>query len=321
MFTCSVIRAGQFETAVTPLPGEDIGSPCHYKLNIQIPKHTIRIIWIIFDRGRDVHDLYNDPAVLTFARRFNVALLLHGHCPGNQPDDHADMNVVPTKGLGPALLRAVDQFAGQTGHGELTSAKLIFLGFSGAGPLCARLVALLPERTIAAVLSAPGHYDPVGIDTVKLDEPRLKVPQLILAGGADNVSGTARPFEYFQKYRRQGAPWAFVIQNGSPHCCTSNAKELIIRWLEAIVKQRMSGVSGVLRTMNQERGWLATFETEETGVTDTFGLKAFDAAKPAIRPTRGHERETGEAGWLPDRVTARLWLAFVSEPIHPVSPL
>jgi pimeloyl-ACP methyl ester carboxylesterase len=143
------------------------------------------MVWVIFDRGRDVHDLYGDPVVLSFARRFDLALLLHGHCPGKQPDDHGDMNMEPANGLGPALLRALDQLADQTGHHELSSAKLIFMGFSGAGPLCARLVALLPDRTVAAILSSSGHYDPVGIDTVKLDQRMLSVPELILAGGAD----------------------------------------------------------------------------------------------------------------------------------------
>jgi hypothetical protein len=185
LFACSAIRAGQFETTVTPLPAEDIDSACHYKLNIPVPEHKIQMVWVIFDRGRDVHDLYGDPVVLSFARRFDLALLLHGHCPGKQPDDHGDMNMEPANGLGPALLRALDQLADQTGHHELSSAKLIFMGFSGAGPLCARLVALLPDRTVAAILSSSGHYDPVGIDTVKLDQRMLSVPELILAGGAD----------------------------------------------------------------------------------------------------------------------------------------
>jgi hypothetical protein len=106
LFACSAIRAGQFETTVTPLPAEDIDSACHYKLNIPVPEHKIQMVWVIFDRGRDVHDLYGDPVVLSFARRFDLALLLHGHCPGKQPDDHGDMNMEPANGLGPALLRA-----------------------------------------------------------------------------------------------------------------------------------------------------------------------------------------------------------------------
>lgn len=321
MSACSAIKAAQFETTVTPLPEEDIGSACDYKLNIPAPEHKIRIVWVIFDRGRDVHDLYGDPAVSAFARRFDVALLLHGHCPGKRPDDRGDMNMEPARGLGPALLRALDQLAVQTGHGELSRARLIFLGFSGAGALCARLVALLPDRTVAAVLSSPGHYDPVGIDTVKLDRRMLRVPELIIAGGADNVSGTARPHEYFREYRGQGAPWAFVIQNGSPHCCTANAKELILLWLAAIVRQRVSGMSPALRQMDQKRGWLGTFKTEEVEVIDSFGRKTFGAAEPAIKPIHGHSRGTADAGWLPDSATARLWLAFVSQQKHPILPL
>jgi pimeloyl-ACP methyl ester carboxylesterase len=321
VFGCPLVRAGQFETAVTPLPEEDIASACHYKLNILVPEHKVQMVWIIFDRGRDVHDLYGDSAVLDFARRFDVGLLLHGHCPGKRPEDHGDMNMEPAKGLGPALLRALDQFADQTGHRELSNARMIFLGFSGAGSLCARLVAMLPERTVAAILSSPGHYDPIGIDTVNLDQQMILVPELIIAGGADKVSGTARPYEYFRKYRRQGAPWAFVIQNGSPHCCTANATELIILWLDAIVKQRVSHMSKTLRQVDRKRGWLTTFKAEETDTTDGFGLKTFNAAEPVLRPVQRRGREIPDAGWLPNRATARLWLTFISEPRHPILPI
>jgi len=78
---------------VTPLRGEDIASECHYELTIPTANHEIRAVWVIFDRARDVHDLYTDPTLLAFARRYDIALLLHGHCPGNRPEDHMDMNI------------------------------------------------------------------------------------------------------------------------------------------------------------------------------------------------------------------------------------
>jgi hypothetical protein len=100
MFLPSAAQSGQFETAVTPLPNEDIAGVCHYTLTIPVPTHTIRAVWVIFDRSHDVHDLYSDAAVLAFAKRFHLALLLHGHCPGKTPEDHNDMNMDPSKGLG-----------------------------------------------------------------------------------------------------------------------------------------------------------------------------------------------------------------------------
>src|SRR5260370_18610490 len=168
MLACSRRTQVGFNTAVAPLQGEDIASDCHYALTVPVPEHKLRAVWVIFDRGRDMHDLYGDPAVLTFARRFDVALLLHGHCPGNRPEDHRDMNMEPLNGLGPALLRALDQFAGQTGHAEISPTKLIFLVFSGAGSLIARLVGFLPDRTLAAHVSCPDHFAPMGIETLQL---------------------------------------------------------------------------------------------------------------------------------------------------------
>ena len=197
----SIAQTIRFETSVAPLSDEDIASDCHYELTIPDPTHRIAAVWVIFDRGHDVHDLYSDKAVLAFARHFQIALLLHGHCPGKRAEDHNDMNMDPSKGLGRALSTALKKFASEAQYPELLSAELIFLGFSGAGPLCARLVSFVPNHVLAAVLSSPGHYEPLGIDTVEQNTSSLVVPELIIVGSADNVSGTARPYLYFRKYK------------------------------------------------------------------------------------------------------------------------
>jgi hypothetical protein len=82
----------RYDTSVAPLPDEDIASNCHYELTIPSQAKKVMAVWVIFDRGRDVHELYSDEAVLQFAGRFRIALLLHGHCPGTRPEDHNDMD-------------------------------------------------------------------------------------------------------------------------------------------------------------------------------------------------------------------------------------
>ena len=176
MSACSAGEIARYETVVMPLADEDIASGCHYTLTIPAPNERIRAVWVIFDRAHDVHDLYSDPALEAFAKRVHLALLLHSHCPGKLPEDRGDMNMDPAKGLGRALFTALEQFAHTTGHPELSASDLIFLGFSGAGPLCARLVGAAPNRAIAAILSAPGHFEPLGIDTVDLNSQALSVP-------------------------------------------------------------------------------------------------------------------------------------------------
>ena len=183
---------------MTPLANEDIASPCHTNLTIAAPERVVSVVWVIYDRGRDVHAFYSDPSVVALARRLHLALLV--------------------------LFTALNQFAAASGHRELVKAKLIRLGFSGVGPLCTRIVSSAPSRIVAAILSSPEHYEPYGIDTVHLNPDDWVVPELILAGGHDDVSGTARFDLYFRQYRDLGAAWVFVVQNNSPHCYTANAK-------------------------------------------------------------------------------------------------
>jgi len=320
-FNCANSR---FETAVAPFPDEDIASDCHYELRIPNPTRQITAVWVIFDRGRDVHDLYSDAAVLAFARRFRIALLLHGHCPGKRAEDHNDMNMDPSKGLGRALFAALGQFASTTGHPELAASRLIFLGFSGAGPLCARLVDSVPDRVLAAILSSPGHYEPLGIDTVELNTQSIMIPELIIAGSADNVSGTARPYLYFRKYRDRGAPWAFIVQNRSPHCCTANAKDLILDWLEAMLNIRQPLKNNAPRKIDQNEGWLAFFRTQRTETTDSFGMKTFEVTGATIQNVqldKGLPQDWKSAGWLPNHAIAKEWLSFVERKHHPILPL
>lgn len=323
LLSSSRVQGSQFETTVAPLAEEDIAADCHYALTIAAAAHPVNTVWVIFDRRHDVHDLYSDASVVAFARRFRIALLLHGHCPGKSAEDHGDMNMDPSRGLGRALFTALDQFSKIADHRELTTAKLIFLGFSGAGPLCARLVGSSPDRAMVAVLSSPGHYEPMGIDTVELSPQARDVPELIIAGSADNVSGTARPYSYFQKYRKTGAPWAFLVQNNSPHCCTANAKDFMLHWLNAVIKQReVSSSKKNLRDMNSRKGWLAFVKTRETDIKDSFGLRTFEVVEARIQPSKQAVPQGWKAaGWLPSRALALQWLSFVRQKQHPILPL
>jgi pimeloyl-ACP methyl ester carboxylesterase len=231
------------------------------------------------------------------------------------------MNMDPVQGLGPSFLRALDHFAEETQHPELRKADLILLGFSGTGPLSARFIAEYPNRILAGVLSAPGHFPPQGINTVELSHNAQQVPELIIAGGADERSGTQLPYDYFLKYRHLGAPWTFVLQNQSPHCCTANVKILMLDWLSAVLKQRMRTDAGLsLRNVADEGDWIGLIHIQPTSIQDSFHLYTFDATGPEIRRLRKSERMNDES-WLPNALVAREWLSFVEQKSHPILPL
>ena len=319
-----------FQTSIAPQEDEDLAAPCRYELTIPDTPLTIRGVWVIFERGRDMLRFYGDPDVHAFAKRHGWALLLPFHCRAKSGTD-GDMNMDPSKGLGRALFAALRQLADMSGKPELASAKLVLLGFSGTGSLAARLAAFAPDRVMAILATHAGH-NPLGLDTIDLSPNAAAIPQLIVAGSTDRITGTERPYAYFRKHFDRGAPWTFVMQNKTPHCCVINTKSLVLTWLEAAAIQRVTR-----GTDTESYGFIETVaETKDGcpnvsppgpapiwchGTKDTWGGQNWSVTKATT--VRGPQLPPGmkPAGWLPTRAFAKQWLAFVTQAEHPVTSL
>jgi dienelactone hydrolase len=319
----SLAHAQSFETVVTPLPNENFVGPCHYDITFPAGRRAVRAVWVTFDRGLDIMKFYSDPDVIAFAQRHNLALMMPHQCPGkNVPGGPKEMDMDPSHGVGRALFTALDQFAQQTGHPELRSAKLILLGFSGIGALFAHFVGYAPDRIVASIPADPGHYDPVGIDNVHLPPSALGVPELIMVGGADNVCGTQRPYDYFRQYRDRGAPWAFLVQNKTPHCCIVNVKPLILAWLGQIINLRRPSPTAPLRKVDGNRGWQGFIRTCPSEIHDTWGSPTWDVCDASIQPAqRASPTDKIAAGWFPSQRVATEWLEFIRQSGHPLTSL
>lgn len=317
------LEAQSFETTVSPLANETLAGPCHYDLSLPAGRRSVRAVWVTFDRGRDIMKFYSDPDVLAFAERHGLALMMPHQCPAkNAPGGPQEMDMDPSHGVGRALFTALDQFAKDSRHSELFSAKLILLGFSGTGALFAHFVGYAPDRIVASILGDPGHYDPVGMDNVHLSDAGISVPELVLAGGADKVSGTQRPYNYFRQYRDKGAPWIFVVQNKTPHCCIIDAKSLILAWLGEIIKLRQPSSTEPLRKIDDSRGWVGYIRTCPSEVHDGWGTPTWDACDARIEEV-SHAAPANmiAAGWLPSHQVAMEWLAFIKRRRHPTDSL
>jgi hypothetical protein len=213
------------------------------------------------------------------------------------------MIVEPARGVGRALFSALDQFADSEHRDELRTVPLITMGWSGAGSLVGRLAGYRPERYLAGIAYAPGQYEPLGMDTIELSQDAIRKPQLIIANGADNINGTQRPYGYFKKYFDKGAPWTFVIQNRSPHCCLQNAQTLILDWLR-----------GVLTTPPEswgtgKHGYITVGFSQ---ITDEWKSPVFNATSARVGEKK-RKPVSGElpSGWLPSSTFAESWLVFV----------
>jgi len=329
----------QYRTSVTPEAGETLQDRCSYQLLLPVADRPLRSVFVIFERGWQVGNLYYDPAMVNFAAEHEMGLLLAQHC---RSKEREDMDVVPEHGIGRALFTALKQFASASHHPELAQSALTFFSFSGGGSLVARMAGFAPERTLAVIAYAPGQYEPLGMDTIDLPKPALVVPHLIIANGADNVNGTARPYLYFQKYRKEGAPLTFVIQNRTPHCCVANVVPLMLTWLDAVIRERQPSSNGAqLRGIDQKQEWTGLLEVEDSGVKDDWKTKSWnvssalaapasekaaDGSGPEILLTNTSDGEVPSSGrlvasWLPSKAFANLWLEFEKAKEHPVTPL
>jgi hypothetical protein len=232
------------------------------------------------------------------------------------------MDMDPSHGVGRALFTALEQFARQSGHAELSTAKLIVLGFSGTGALFAHFVGYAPDRIVAAIPAAPGHFDPMGVDNVHLPPAALAVPEFVIAGGADKVCGTQRPYNYFRQYWDRGAPWTFLVQNKTPHCCVINTKWLVLEWLEEIIRLRQPSALKPLQAIDMRKSWAGYLRTCNSDVHDDWGNPTWNACGAGIQPFGGTvPADEMPAGWMPSHHFATKWLAFTKRPMHPTASL
>jgi hypothetical protein len=315
----SAVAQPTYKTTVAPLPGENLAGPCSYDMTLPAGKRTVRAAWVTFDRGRDIMKYYSDPDVHAFARRHDLALVMPRQCTAKSaPGDDMDMD--PSHGIGRALFTALEQFAKQSGHPELASTKLILLGFSGTGALFAHFAGFAPDRVVAVVPTNPGHFNPVNIDNVQLSPVALRIPQFVMAGGADRVCGTRRPYEYFRRYYDQDAPWAFLVQNETPHCCIINTKSLMLGWLEAVIRQRRPSHDKPLRMMQRHGGRSLAIRTCDTELRDGSGAPTWNVCDARVlRPGESPPKGMIAAGWLPSSRLADEWRAFITKPSHDTS--
>jgi hypothetical protein len=309
---------GVYSTTVTPRADDNIMSACQYELTIPQTNVAMRATWVLFDRGREIVDLYNHPDVFRFADRERIALLLARHCASKERED---MDVDPEHGIGRALFRALDQLGQASKHGELQTGKVIVFGFSGAGSLSGRLPGFAPDRVLASIDYAPGQYDPLGMDTIQLSPAAAAIPQLIVANGEDPVNGTKRPLDYFQKYFEKGAPWVFALQNGVPHHGgLANLRPLMFAWIESILDATPESTGVTALAAGQRSGWWLYIRTSPTKTRDEWKNPVLEATDARIEKAgAGVPSNYMAVGWVPSRKTANEWLAFMKKPKHPVN--
>jgi hypothetical protein len=196
-------------------------------------------------------------------------------------------------GGGDGLLTVLRQLASDSRHPELTDIPLAFWGWSAAAGFGPTFAKQHPQRTLAFIrYHTHQRAIPVDLHITK------DIPALLLAGGKDTTAGVEDAETLWRRARALGAPWTFVIEPNVPHGIIdgnvgieffSNSNQLMIPWIEAVVRQRVPQAGVTMRTISDGVGWIGDNRTGEVWPSTSFAGSRSDKT------------------WLPDESSARAW--------------
>jgi len=180
------------------------------------------------------------------------------------------------------LLDALSAFAAQSGHAELATLPIFFVGHSMGGCTAYGFTRVHGAR-VAGFLTMKGACHDNG--------PALaaaNVPGFFLIGDADAPYRRDNITAVFESGRAAGAPWA-VSTDPFGHGPIVDF-DLMFEWIDAILDARLPATPGApLRAVAETSGWLGS---RSTGAISTHACYGGSRAG---------------ASWLPDRETALRW--------------
>jgi poly(3-hydroxybutyrate) depolymerase len=235
------------------------------------------------------------------ARKWDCALL--GPQYHQAEKDNCRLWCDPRNGSDKTFLRALGEFAAQSGHPELAEVPWCLWGHSGGGFWSSLMLTLHPER-IAAIWfrsgSAFGAWSRGEIPAPQFAPAVYGVP-VMFNGGVKEVDdpkhGPARVADraMFKMWREHGAPAGFAPDPRTGHEC-GDSRYLAISFLDECLALRLpepGSRTQQLRPVEMKDAWLAPMQGEEA------------------RPASSYTADLVEAGWLPNERLAKLRAEYV----------
>jgi hypothetical protein len=271
------VRGSEFSAAVN-LVSEDVKA----EAKIFIPDGVTRVRVVLMAVAWGVgFDVFNKPRWSELARSIDGSLLVVRF--SSIAGMEMGQTGVPTTsedGRDHALLAVLKRLAAESGHQELNDAPLLFWGHSFAAGVASTFADRFAERTVGFVRFHGGGEPAGNLDVV------ARIPALVFA---TSIKGSL-----WEAGRSDGAPWTLADEGPVGHSTlTDKAADLMVTWIRAVVRQRLSPDGGSLRTPADNLAWLGNNQTGEVAP-----YKAFSGSKT-------------EANWLPDQAAAHAWQAVL----------
>jgi hypothetical protein len=269
----------------------------------------VRAVIVLLNSGTSWEGMggafYLDSELRRLSASLNCALLLPRITSTSMTDSasapafgHVDVLRNAGAGGSEGLLKLLERLATESQHPEVAAAPLLLWGHSRTGHFAATFAALHSQRIVAVVGYHSGAAGLAGHDL----EVLKKIPVLILMAKAD-VPNAYRPGfrmppaeTVWRSGRAVGAPWTFGIEPDAVHQNPNDLKKanaVVIPWIAAVFRQRLSPDGGNLRVVTDGAAWLGNIQTGD------------------ISPSASYSGPEREATWLPDEPSAQGWRVAV----------
>ena len=307
-FTAKRVRNAGTEFA-TALNLPDKGVKVEGTLFLPPSVGSVRAVIVLLNSGTSWDGMggafYLDPELRKLADALGCALLLPRITSTNLTESASAPAFGYIDGLrnaalggGEGRLMLLERLASESGHREVAMAPLLLWGHSRTGHFAATFAALHAQRTVAIVGYHSGAGGMAGHDLNVLS----KIPTLILMAKADIPNADRPEFRWppaetiWRRGRAVEAPWTFGIEPDAVHQNPNDLKKanvLVIPWITAVLRQRLSPSGGDLRAVTDGPAWFANIQTGD------------------IAPSAVYSGTKRDANWLPDEQSARGWRVAV----------
>ena len=208
----------------------------------------------------------------------------------------------PRNGSGVRFSQALNRFAEQTGHDELSQVPWCLWGHSGGGFWASLMQTMHPERIVAIWLqsgTAFGYWTQGDVKAPDLKSNVYQVPVMACPGAKERTHERFhRAWDGLQAmkaaYRLSGAPFGIAPDPSTGHEC-GDSRYLAIPFFDSCLRLRLSDDIAAplqLRSIDMSRSWFGN-ESGEVFSSDTY------------------PGEKQNASWLPDASFAVSWSTFV----------
>jgi dienelactone hydrolase len=226
----------------------------------------------------------SDPTWRAWAASHKLAII-GTHFVDKQPsivEDYAEVS----KGSGPALLKAINQFATRSHHPELATAPLVLWGMSAGGEVNYEIAAWIPDRVAAFVVNKGNFYY-----TALASKATRNIPALLFVGESDLAYRVDAVTGIWAMNRRPGALWALVQEPNTPHA-VGRSDVMSRLFFDDVLPMRITSGSATLKPLDPNKGWQGDLSTHAVAAV-VPGAKPFDT--PTV--------------WLPTERSAKAWAA------------